>query len=683
MAGLQVFSAPQGVPNKISVASQPAGLPAGPLKVTAPAPLPAKLPVVSQPANVPQKISVQALPPQPSINVPPRPQEPPQMDKIASDIGVARGRGADDTTILYTLVKKNPQLTEPVRIAIQERKATPSQVLDSIVQKHQPQTVDEPQQEDGFVKSLVKGAVNPLLRLGTSAYSVLQAAPKAGEAIGYSLKGDKEAAQRAAEEGMAELRPRDLPIVGKVKPVALQAPGQGAVRSFADAAGVGAELASNLVGGEGVSSVGKSLGKETLKQVVKQGAKEGLVSGAVYGLGSGLQKEDASLKSVAKDTAVSGSMGLLAGGVLSAAGYGVKKALTPKVDRVIQNRTKELDKLDSSYAVLRKQTQKAQERGFDVKRILAETDLLHGSVDNNGTIRTQNAISDLNDFIKPQEDVISRNLKKEGRKIPLQMVESELKAAVNDSGLKGGAKIRGLKNVADDIEGYKLDADKDGYISIATLHDAKVDKYANINYTNPESQRADKVIAKRLKELVERETRSVDVKKLNQELSQYYTLQGYLEKLDGKKVEGGRLGKYFAQTIGSIVGSHFGPLGSIAGAEIGGKIKGAEMASKFSGKTGIKLQQSQAMRNAIEQGKDKVIQLPAPSLLERTKEAFKNDQGGFIRLGSPQKLELQDTFDRLQQRKVQLLNQGLKESHPSVKAIAKQQQSISRQLGRQ
>ncbi len=137
MAALQVLSAPTNTPTLTGVVNKPSGLPTAPLKVAPPAPTPAKLPVVSKPTGVQQNLSVQPLPAQPSIYVPPKPPEAPQMDKIASDIGVARGRGADDTTILYTLVKKNPALTEPVKVAIQERKATPSQVLDAIVAKHQ------------------------------------------------------------------------------------------------------------------------------------------------------------------------------------------------------------------------------------------------------------------------------------------------------------------------------------------------------------------------------------------------------------------------------------------------------------------------------------------------------------------------------------------------------------------
>ena len=85
-----------------------------------------------------------------------------------------------------------------------------------------------------------------------------------------------------------------------------------------------------------------------------------------------------------------------------------------------------------------------------------------------------------------------------------------------------------------------------------------------------------------------------------------------LEKLDGKKVEGGKLGKYFAQTVGGMVGSHFGPLGAIAGAELGGGIKGVQMSSKFKGKTGIPLKQSEDMQRAVSQSKLPRLGLPEP-----------------------------------------------------------------------
>lgn len=157
MSELKVVSAPTNQPTITGVVSQPAGIPTGKISVAKPAPLPAKLPVVSKPANVQASLSVQPLPQQPSIYVPPKPPEAPQMDKIASDIGVARSRGADDTTILYSLVKKNPALTEDVKVAIQERKATPSQVLDTIVAKYSPQ----PEQTNKMGRWDIKGFLTP------------------------------------------------------------------------------------------------------------------------------------------------------------------------------------------------------------------------------------------------------------------------------------------------------------------------------------------------------------------------------------------------------------------------------------------------------------------------------------------------------------------------------------------
>lgn len=287
--------------------------------------------------------------------------------------------------------------------------------------------------------------------------------------------------------------------------------------------------------------------------------------------------------------------------------------------KVVKSRVDELTKLQQNNAPLRKVIQSAEKKGIDVKKKLSETDLLRGAVDRDGTIRTEIAIDSLNEFIRPQEDVISKNLIKEGRKVSLSQVERELKEAINKSGVKGGAKIRALKNVDDDISGYSLDADEFGNISIATLHDAKVDKYANINYLNPESQRVDKTIAKKLKEIVEKNTDSINVKELNQELSNWYAVQNLLEKLNGKKVAGGRLGKYFAQGIGAVVGSNFGPIGAVVGGELGGFIKGARMASKFGGKTDGALKISSSMKNALEnaskfENKTPSIQklLPAP-----------------------------------------------------------------------
>lgn len=282
-----------------------------------------------------------------------------------------------------------------------------------------------------------------------------------------------------------------------------------------------------------------------------------------------------------------------------------------RIQRIIDNRVNELTKLQENNAPLRKVISSAETKGIDVKGELAKTDLLKGAVDSDGTIRTAEAIDKLNEFIRPQEDVIGNNLRKEGKMVNLADVEERMKTDVKASGVKGGALVRALKNVESDIEGYKLEANKKGEIPVATLHDAKVDKYANIDYLNPETSKVDKIIAGSLKKLVE-EKSDIDVKGLNKELSKYYAIQNLLEKLNGKKVAGGRLGKYFAQTVGAVAGSAAGGLlgpvrhmaGTFLGSEAGGFLKGLQMKNKFSGETGYELKPSEAMQKAIQTGKD-------------------------------------------------------------------------------
>ncbi len=312
MAGLQVLSAPTNQPTLTGVVSKPAGVPTGPLPVVSkPANVPAKLPVVSQPANVQPKLSVQPLGPQPTIAVPPKPAAAPQMDKIAADIGVARGRGADDTTILYTLLQKNPALVEPVKVAIKERGASPSQVLDTIIQKHQ-----STEKQPGLGQRIVQGIASPFLRAATNVLGIGAGVKNLAEAGVAKLKGDQEGYQKNLNEGGYALRsePRDFGYLGKVKPI----------EKPLDAVGVGAELASNFIGGGGAKNVTTSILKQGFKEATKTGLKEGVKVGLTGGLGRALQNENPTVGQVAKDTAIETAAGGLFGLITGAGGYGIK-----------------------------------------------------------------------------------------------------------------------------------------------------------------------------------------------------------------------------------------------------------------------------------------------------------------------------------------------------------------------
>jgi hypothetical protein len=466
---------------------------------------------------------------------------------------------------------------------------------------------------DGFLKSVIKDPVKTLIvKPGTRI-------AQAGIGLYGALSGNERAQDFAGQDIDV-----DLPGLGKFNIEAQRSGLSGAKQITGDALKTASYL---YTPSKAAGAAREGLAAKKLLPAFKQGFKAAAPGGAAFSSGQALI-EDKPLSKVAKEgikgglaTGITGGL-LNTGAVATAKGIGKGKQLVTKakdqylpgkgVDNIITRRQAELDKLDA-YASLRKSAARAQEQGINVKKVISETDLLHNAVDGTGTIRTMHpdgAYQKMQDFIKPQEDVIGKNLQQEGKKIPLKAVEAKLKAAVNESGLKGGAKVRALRNVEDDVAGYALDADKDGYISLSILHEAKIDKTSNINYLNPESKRADKAIAKGLKELVETHSKSVDVKNINKELARHYAVLDYLEKLDGKKVEGGKLGKYFAQTLGGIAGSHFGPLGTIIGSEVAGKIKGLQMSSKFSRKIGQELKPSSAMLKAIERGTGKIIRLP-------------------------------------------------------------------------
>lgn len=279
-------------------------------------------------------------------------------------------------------------------------------------------------------------------------------------------------------------------------------------------------------------------------------------------------------------------------------------------ENTVKNRVNDLTKIQENNSAVRKVIEAAESRGIDVKGMLAKTDLLKGVVDKDGTIKTAPAIEELNTFLKQPEGVVGKSLAKEGKTVPLASIQAALEAAVKDTGVEGAALIRGLKQVKDEIAGYKLKANEKGEVPLSTLQDAKIDKYSNINYLDKEKGKIDKGIGLGLKEFIEKTTESVDVKALNKELAGYYAMRDLLKKLDSKKVKGGRLGKYVMTGIGGLVGHSFGPLGAIVGAELGRLLQGQSMANTFKGTAGGELNLSPGMKTVIESNKTPNLQSP-------------------------------------------------------------------------
>jgi len=276
----------------------------------------------------------------------------------------------------------------------------------------------------------------------------------------------------------------------------------------------------------------------------------------------------------------------------------VKSKVSPDI---ITKRTTELQGVIDKSSPLRKYISKQQSKGVNPVQEIANSDVLVGAVDKEGVIRTKQeggAISQYNETLKPAENIVTKIIESEGKNISLKDVQAKLTNDVMDSGLEGNALTKALSSVKAEMEGYKLRANPDGTIPVSLVQKAKISKYSGIDYLN-EGGKIDKTIAKSLKELVEQNT-SADVKALNAELAKHYSAIGLLEKLDGVRVKGGRLGKYFAKTVGAVVGSHFGPLGSIIGSELAGRMEGKGMSKTFGKETGKSINLSPEMKSAIE-----------------------------------------------------------------------------------
>ena len=364
--------------------------------------------------------------------------------------------------------------------------------------------------------------------------------------------------------------------------------------------------AEGVKGVQEASQIGRG-GK--LLPLLKEGAGTGAKWGAAYGAANAAD-QGGGLTEIGGGALKGGLTGAAVGAGASVLGAGVAKA-TSNFDKTAvraneYTKTMEgLSKIEDNSKPVRDAIAKANSRGIDTKDILAQTNLLNGSVDSSGKIRTTQkggAIEQLQNHIKPAEGIIKSHLINEGKTIPLATVEDKLRTNIDKSGLEGSALENAHSKITQEIKGLTRRADENGNLPLSSVQDAKTSTYKTINYANPETKIADKAVARTYKDIIQDPvlgTKSVDAKKLNDELAKHYATLGVLEKLDGKTIGGGKLGKYFAETVGGVVGSHFGPLGSIAGAETAGGIRGSMLKNTFTSKTGKALEHSPEMMDAI------------------------------------------------------------------------------------
>jgi hypothetical protein len=432
---------------------------------------------------------------------------------------------------------------------------------------------------DGFLKSLAKSAVSPFVRVGASAYQATKATGDILTSGVFKLTGDKERAERYKQQAFqgAFAKEQNVPGFGAAKTVNVENP--------LDAAGVGAELASNFVGAEGAGGLVKNSLGGLVKQGAIQGAKTGLVSGGLYGAGSSLQKDDPTLGGVIKDTATGALTGAAIGGAAGAITGGAgalynKVKSTPikqnLIKREVENLTKKYDELFTGTKSSKKALMKSEKFGKAPSKFLAErgyiVDVEHGKINAQPVMQKIRQEADI------MEELYEQLLREKDRQlhtdhyIDLGKLGLRVKAKLNTPGNKSSGNLSEMYAEVDKMvnELKKQFGDR---INLSTLNSIKRGQWAQssvFDATKPVfSKDVNYNFGRAAKEILEDSIDEADIKGLNSFLGDHYDALTMLGKVDGNAVKGGRLGGYFARTIGAVAGAKAGPIGSLTGAITG------------------------------------------------------------------------------------------------------------------
>lgn len=249
---------------------------------------------------------------------------------------------------------------------------------------------------------------------------------------------------------------------------------------------------------------------------------------------------------------------------------------------VATKRRAALDDIEKRYVNVGKAFDVGDRKGVDVRGILSETNLLNGAVDEDGLVSAERALSNFDELVNPYEGKVRDAIQKEGAKVRIADIANGMDDFVTKSNLQGGAQTKLSNELFSDLKG--LQSRYGDNIPVEALHDIKIFRGSAANYTDTGANVINKDATRFFKEMVENNTRSLDVKGYNSELSKLYTVRDAIEALNRKRVKGGRMGKYFSSVIGTGIGASSGnPLLAILGAEIGAKTQGAILGRSLGG----------------------------------------------------------------------------------------------------
>lgn len=336
----------------------------------------------------------------------------------------------------------------------------------------------------------------------------------------------------------------------------------------------------------------------------------------------------------------------------------IQKSITTALDnRTSLKRQQDLYNIENSYDKLRKDMNKSSDANGSSRARIADADIWKNVVDTDGKMTTLGRGGAYDQYQKAtidgRETIVRDNLVREGATVNINELAQALKISVANTNLEGAALASALKGVQREIDaftkGLSKRTDEFGNIPLEKVQDFKTSTTKTIDYKkdNTPTITFKKAKAQAYKEVIENKSKvevvvdgkTYNIKGLNAELAKYYKDLELISSLDGRRVKGGKLGKYFAQISGNIIGGAVGvavggpmgmALGTVVGGEGAGFIKGRMMASSL-GKGGKGIPANPALDAARKQAglpPVKNLEVPdaalgAPKSVPKTKEITK------------------------------------------------------------
>lgn len=240
--------------------------------------------------------------------------------------------------------------------------------------------------------------------------------------------------------------------------------------------------------------------------------------------------------------------------------------------------------IENKYKSGRSLNDAAGDAANDSRLRLVRSGVLEGAVDEDGLIRTAQKGGAVDQYkslmIDGAEDVVKRVLIKENKQVNLNEVRDYLKVQIADSGLEGSDLVKAINSIEREIEGLGLRADAFANLPLSKVQDFKIRATENINYNVDATPtiKLRKAKANAYRQLIVDKS-DQPIAEINAELSKFYRDIERLKHLDGKRVKGGRLGRYAASVGGQVIGGFAGSIGGAAGAGAGALV-GGEVAQR-------------------------------------------------------------------------------------------------------